>query len=100
MPDKDRPFAPTRQPFAPGAVERNYGGHFRSQHALTNAFTGFVRKSVEADQHGIHIITAAHLLIDNPRDKLRPGGHEVSPAVKDRTQPHSRPKYNRHSQSG
>jgi hypothetical protein len=45
------------------------------------------------------MITLAGLLIDNPRDELRPGGHDVPPSVEDRPQPYSGPKHHRDGQS-
>jgi hypothetical protein len=44
------------------------------------------------------MITLAGLLIDNPRDELRPGGHDLPPAVEDRPQPYPGPKRNHDSQ--
>jgi len=87
MSGEDRSFSPTRQPVTPSAVERIYGRHVLPQHALTNAFAGFVGQRIKADQHRTDVITLGRLLIDNPGDELRPGGHDVPPAVEHRPQP-------------
>src|SRR6516164_1745363 len=100
MSRKDRPFAPTRRPVAPRAVERPHGWPLQPQHALANAFAGFIGKRIKADQHGADMVTLAGVLIDNPCNKLRAGAHERLPAGEDGPQPYSGSKYDHHSQPG